>query len=283
MSQNLQSLKKRIKTAQNISQIARAMEMIAASKIKKAQAAAQNNKPYSDKITEVLDRMLSSSRAEDIEHPYMAKNVNTQNRLLIAFSPDRGLAGSIVTNLCRKLLEFGSGNLTVVTVGNKIERFASRMGYEIPASFPFGGKFPHYTSVYPLMNIIQRSYLGKQVSEVHLLYTEFRSFFSQSPVAVKVLPIEPPKQAAENQVLPYKFEPGLQYILNELIPYYLEIKLFNALIQAYTSEQAARMIAMGNAKENALDIGESLTLTYNKTRQERITNEILDLANAKIS
>lgn len=284
MAQNLQSLKKRIKTAQNISQIARAMEMIAASKIKKAQAAALNSKPYSDKITEVLGRMLSAARPEDTEHPFMIKNEGVTRDLVVAFSPDKGLAGSLVTNLSKKMLAFEPSKHTAITVGRKIEKFASKVDYDVHASFPFGTKFPAFAAVYPLMKLIGELYLQKKVAQVHVVYTEFRTMFSLGPSTFKLLPVEPQAHAeGAPHELPYKFEPDTKYILNELIPYYLEIKLYNALIQSYTSEQAARMVAMGSAKDNALDITDSLTLVYNKTRQERITNEILDISNAKLS
>jgi F-type H+-transporting ATPase subunit gamma len=283
MAQNLQSLKKRIKTAQNISQIARAMEMIAASKIKKAQKAVANNRPYSDKITEILNRMISCAGPDAIEHTFMELNPGVDRKLVIALSSDRGLAGSLPSNLCRKLLDFEPSKTDVVAVGKKVERFAAKSGYNLIASFPFGTVFPEYSIIFPLTGILTGHYKKKLVSEVHILFTEFRSVFSLAPTAFKLLPVVPPLCEDDGKALPYKFEPGQEYILRELIPYYVEIKLYNAIVQAYTSEQAARMVSMGGAKENALDIMQFLTLSYNKTRQERITNEILDLANGRMS
>jgi len=282
MAQNLQSLKKRIKTAQNISQIARAMEMIAASKIKKAQKTVLNNKPYAEKITEILNKMLESAGGDDFEHPYMKTNEGAARKLVIAISPDKGLAGALNSNLYKKLLEFKADATDVVAIGKKIERFAVRMGYKIIATFPFGTRFPEYSVIYPLTDIIKQHYIGKNAAEVHVLFTEFKSIFSLAPSSAKLLPIQYPLIEGESKEFPYKFEPGPDFILRELIPYYVEVKLYNAIVQAYTSEQAARMVAMGGAKDNALEIMNFITLTYNKIRQERITNEILDLANGRI-
>lgn len=283
MAQNLQSLKKRIKTAQNISQIARAMEMIAASKIKKAQKAVAANRPYADKITEILDRMISCAGPEPVDHPFMRVNAGVDRKLVIALSSDRGLAGSLPTNLFKKLVEYDPAKTDVVTVGKKIERFAAKNGYNLIASFPFGTLFPEYGIVFPLMGIITGHYKEKKSSGVDILFTEFRSVFSLSPSIFRLLPVVAPLCDSKGKELPYKFEPGPEYILRELIPYYVETRLYNAIVQAYTSEQAARMVSMGSAKDNALDIMNDLTLSYNKTRQERITNEILDLANGRIS
>jgi F-type H+-transporting ATPase subunit gamma len=261
------------------------MEMIAASKIKKAQKAVQNNKPYAEKITEILNRMLKSAGRDDrddIEHPYMQTNEASTRKLVIAVSPDKGLAGALNSNLYKKLLEFSPDVTDVVVIGKKIERFASRMGYKLIASFPFGTRFPEYSVIYPLTGIIKKHYIGKNAAEVHVIFTEFKSIFSFSPASVKLLPIKYPLIEGDRREFPYKFEPGADFILRELIPYYVEVKLYNAIVQAYTSEQAARMVAMGGAKDNALDIMDFITLTYNKIRQERITNEILDLANGRI-
>ena len=134
--------------------------------------------------------------------------------------------------------------------------------------------------MYDLLEIIEDEFKGKKVNEVSLLYTQFNSVFSQSPTVKKILPIKKPE--IESEEMPYIFEPKVNELLMELLPFYLEVSLFTSILEAYTSEQAARMIAMQNAKNNALDIADALALEYNKSRQERITNEILDIANNSV-
>ncbi|MCL4386939.1 ATP synthase F1 subunit gamma [Patescibacteria group bacterium] len=287
MAENLQFLKRRIKTASNIAQIAKAMEMISASKIKKAQDAVQNNRPYSEKITEVLEKALSSLDLEKFNHPYLKNNSSDKQsfspnkKLLIVMSPDKGLAGALPTNLIKKLLVLDSKDTYLITIGKKVEKIADRLNAQLVASFPLGTSLPNYSMVYPLIDLINQHYLENKVSEINILYTEFKSIFSQVPEVIRLLPFEINKEKTENKETQYTFEPGAKAILEELLPYYLEVKLYNYLIQAYTSEQAARMVAMQNAKNNALDIAEYLTLSYNKARQSIITNELLDLANVQ--
>jgi F-type H+-transporting ATPase subunit gamma len=167
-------------------------------------------------------------------------------------------------------------------MGKKAEKFAARRGYDLAAAFKMGSVFPSYGAVYPLLDLIAKNYAAGTVSSVDVLFTEFKSKISQTPVTRRLLPVEVPKDAAREEV-PYIFEPGAQAILNELLPYYVETELYDFIIQAYTSEQAARMVAMKNAKDNAIEITDFLTNSYNRSRQERITGEILDLANGQIA
>lgn len=281
MAQNLQLLKRRIKTSNNISQIAKAMEMISASKIKRAQVAAANNKPYAKRITEMTQSIISEIGKDKVQHPYLTQR-NGKRNLYIALSPDKGLCGSLNTNLYKKLLEITDKNAQVVTIGKKIGAFAAKINFELVASYPMSSSLPDYSFVYQLKKIIQDGIDNNSINKVFILYPDFQSLFTQIPVIEQLLPLEIEETPIEKTTLDHSlFEPTADKLLNELLPYYLEIKLFNALLQNFTSEQAARMMAMQNAKNNARDIAQYLTLVYNKSRQERITNEILDLANSK--
>lgn len=289
MAQNLQLLKRRIKTAKNISQIAKAMEMIAASKIKRAQTAVENNKPYSNKITQLTTKLIKTLEAapgkKKFTHPFISNNSTTGRTLLIALSPDKGLCGSLNTNLYKKIMEVNNSNIDVVTIGNKISRFAARLDVNLIASFPMGTSLPNYSKVRDLIRFINEYYISGNVSQVDIMYTEFRSFFSQTPVIQTLLPLNQLKLEEEEtstDSLPYLFEPKAEKILEALLPNYIEVKLYSALIEAYTSQQAAQMMAMQNAKNNARDLAEAFTLAYNKSRQERITNEILDITNTVV-
>ncbi|PIT89410.1 MAG: ATP synthase F1 subunit gamma [Candidatus Levybacteria bacterium CG10_big_fil_rev_8_21_14_0_10_36_7] len=275
MAENLKVLKGRIKTAKNIAQIAKAMEMISASKIKKAQTSVINNKPYKNGIVNLTDNILSHNEAKKYSHPYLFENESDKS-LLIILSPDKGLCGSLNTNLNKKILELDNKNTKIVVLGKKASQFCKRGNSEVIAEFPFGTTLPEYSQIYKIAEIINAQFLSKSVSNVKLLYSQFSSIFLQEPLLVDLLPIK--SQATEVNI-PYIFEPKIESLLSDLLPYYLEVLLYTAMIEAYTSEQAARMVAMQNAKNSALDIADFVTLTYNKSRQERITSELLTLSN----
>ncbi len=275
MAENLQLLKRRMKTAGNIAQIAKAMEMISASKIKKAQTAVANNKPYAQRITNLTINILNNADLNKFTHPFIMKN-GSEKKLLLIISPDKGLCGSLNTNLFKKILTLDDKNLKIIALGRKAGRFCLRLEGELIANFNMGTILPPYSVVYQIIEIVNREYLSGNVSSFQILFSEFKSVFSQEPVVKDALPIE---IKHEEVALPYLFEPKFQDILADLLPYYLEVILYNSLVEAFTSEQAARMMAMQNAKNNALDIADYLTLSYNKSRQERITNELLTLSN----
>lgn len=278
MAENLQLLKRRIKTAKNIAQIAKAMEMISASKIKKAQDAVTNNKPYSERIRELTERIALNVDFKKFSHPYLRLN-SSDKKLLIVLSPDKGLCGSLNTNIYKRLLEVDTKNTSVITIGRRASLFLSKIGIEPLESLDAGSTLPSYSRVYYLVDLIHREYMQEKVSYVEILYPEFLSVFSQETTVKQLLPLSIPE--TDEGKLPYIFEPVAKELLSELLPYYLETSIYSVLLEAYTSEQAARMIAMQNAKNNAFDIADSLTLSYNKSRQEKITNEILDLNNAQ--
>ncbi len=274
MAANLQLLKRRIKTASNIAQIAKAMEMISASKIKRAQVAVENNKPYRDRIGELAKRLVNYVNIEKYNHPFLKTN-DSPKSLLIVISADKGLCGSLNTNLFKLLLEQDDKNQKVIVLGKKGQQFSQKLASEVVAEFNMGTTLPDYAKVFQLIEIIDREYTSGAVGSVKIMYNQFNSIFSQEPVVNQILPIEIAHQEDE---LPYIFEPQVETIIDDLLPYYLEVLLYSSLIESFTSEQAARMVAMQNAKNNALDIADYLTLSYNKSRQERITNELLALS-----
>lgn len=280
MAQNLQLLKRRIKTAKNVSQIAKAMEMMSASKIKRAQKTVENNKPYVKKIEEITSSLIAQADKKDFHHPYVDGNAS-EKKLLIAISPDKGLCGSLNTNLFKKLISVDTKNVKIVTIGKKVEKFAAKMGFAFVAAFPMGNTLPRFTNVYEMVKLIESFYNEGQVGSVEILFSEFKSFFQQVPVIKKLLPIDTDTFSENNDNF-HLFEPGVHALLETLLPQYIEMSIYSALLEAYTSEQVARMIAMQNAKTNANDIAAYLNLVYNKTRQEKITGEILDLTNSQL-
>jgi F-type H+-transporting ATPase subunit gamma len=287
---NTIALLRRIRTAQNVSKTTRAMQMIAASKLKKAQEAALASRPYVDKLS-VVTRDITN-RVEKASLPaYMKETDKTGKSLVIIVAPDKGLCGGLVTNLAKEVLRRNSKNDIYVTIGKKIESTVVYVGKDLVASFPFGNTLPKFDIVYPLTKMIDEHFLGGKVDRVELLSTHFVNVFSQKPQWTKLLPILPQDGIAEETVEPGKtkptkksesdsfalFEPDIETILPDLLKRYMEMIVYQEVLESYLSEQAARMLSMQNATNNAKDIIEDLKLEYNKTRQAKITSELLDI------
>lgn len=275
---SLLALKRRIKTAQNVSKTTKAMQMIAASKLKRAQESALSARPYVEKLTSISNSMSKRIDPDNL-NDYMKTLTNKNEKLVIIIAPDKGLCGGLVTNLAREVFNFAkeNKNITYVTVGKKAHGVANLIGGQTAASFDFGTTLPSYDAVYPIMAIIDDYFLNKKVSEVYIANSNFISVFSQAPSMKKLLPasFEEVKEEKDSETV---FEPSAQELLPGLVRHYLEMSVYQAFLESYLSEQSARMLAMQNATNNAKDIIEELKLLYNKTRQEKITNEILDIS-----
>ncbi len=274
---NLLLIKRRIKTAQNVSKTTKAMQMIAASKLKRAQNAALSARPYVEKLTQI-SQSISAKVDMDAKNDYMKKLTMSDEKLIIVISPDKGLCGGLNTNLARQLLSFTKENkkLNYITIGKKASGIARSFGGNILASFDIGTTLPSYDLVYPVMALIDEHYLGKRVSSVYVLNSNFNSVFSQNPIIKRILPVE--FESTDIKQKETLFEPNAQTMLPGLIRHYLEMSIYHSFLESYLSEQAARMIAMQNATDNAKEIIEELLLLYNKKRQEKITSEILDIS-----
>lgn len=285
---NLLSLKRRIKAAGNVSKTTRAMQMIAASKLKKAQNTTIGGRPYIDKLSSVTQN-ISQKLEDKFVHEYMKKSEATNDTdLIILLAPDKGLCGGLITNLIREMISFNSRNKEAIyiTVGKKIEATVISLQKEIIASFNFGTALPSFDIVLPIVKIIDEYFLGKKVKSVKAISTGFLSVFSHKPKITNILPIEFPIEENSKKTDYSKFslfEPNPQKILPFLIKHYLEMTIYQLLLESYASEQGARMVAMQNATDNALEIAQILRLEYNKGRQEKITNEILDIGSARFS
>lgn len=274
---NLLVLKRRIKTAQNVSKTTRAMQMISASKLKKAQEAALSARPYVTKLTEI-STTISQRVDSDNLIDYMKPLSNTNDKLMIVVSPDKGLCGGLNTNLTREALAFYKENKSTsfVAIGKKANGIASLIGGNNIASFDIGTTLPSYELVYPVMKIVDDHYLGKKVSEIYILNTNFTNLFTQKPSIKKLLPATFESEETSNTET--LFEPSASELLPGLVRHYLELSVYQGMLENYLSEQAARMLAMQNATDNAKEIINELKLMYNKGRQEKITNELLDIS-----
>lgn len=277
---NLLSLQRRIRAAGNVSKTTRAMQMIAVSKLKKAQDATVAGRPYVEKLLSISQNVLGKL-SDGYAHAYMKKQENNKS-LVIIFSPDKGLCGGLVTNLVREIINFDAQNKNAVylTVGRKTEATIVNLQKELVASFKFGTTLPAFDMVLPIVKIIDEYFLGKKVGSVKIISTNFLSVFSQKPKITAILPIEFPKLEFPPFTL---FEPAPDKLLPPLLRHFLEMTVYQHLLESYASEQGARMVAMQNATDNALEIAEDLQLAYNKGRQEKITNEILDIGGAALA
>lgn len=280
-------LRRRIKTAQNVSKTTKAMQMIAASKLKRAQDATLASRPYVLRLANIGRTLSERIDPISIQHPFLKPNRQTNKKLLVVFAPDKGLCGPLVTNLVKEIIVRAKGEFSIVTVGKKIEGPGRRLSKEIIAAFPFGTTLPTLETIYPITQIIEEQYLSRKIESVHLLYTHFTSIFSQKPVFKTILPLtisqaEDTKDVREVKRVPSYtlFEPSTGEILEPLLKHYLEMSLYQYLLESFVSEQASRMIAMQNATDNAREIVAELTLSYNKARQAKITSEILDISSS---
>lgn len=279
-------LQRRIRTAQNVSKTTKAMQMIAASKLKKAQDAAISSRPYVEKLSAVTRNL--TTKLQDASRPkYMDDSVKNGKTLLIVISPDKGLCGGLVTNLLREVLKRNAKEDSYLTVGKKVENSVAHLGNDLVAAFPFGNTLPSFEVVYPIIKIVDEYFLSGKVEKVQLLSTHFDNLFTQKPHLTTLLPIKAHEETIKEQEASANqfqlFEPDLEEILPDLLNRYLEMVVYQEVIESYLSEQAARMLSMQNATNNAKDIIEDLRLEYNKSRQAKITSELLDITGATAS
>lgn len=278
-------IKRRIRSAKNIAQITKAMQMVAASKMKKAQSRALESKPYTDKIynavaffARVTDRSL---------HKLLSQANVTDKKLIILISTNKGLCGSMNTNLFRKILtDFPQKkNYDFITIGAKGARFVAKNGYTLLADF--SEKQPFTGSVPPVINLVVEKYLAGFYQEVFLCYSDFINALNIKPEYKKILPISelPMTQVQESEEIlsSYIFEPSTQELLDSLLPHFLETQVRSAIVQAEASEHSSRMLAMKSATDNANSLSDELTMIYNRLRQEQITYEIADITRAQLS
>lgn len=278
-------IKKRIKSAANISQITKAMEMVAASKMKKAQNLALSGKPYAQKIYQAVFEL--AKRCDPALHPLLRRDHLSQKTLIILLSSHKGMCGGLNTNLFRQILGWYSAkpNLDFIAVGKKGENFIVRSKWNLMASFS-SGKSP-LEHVSAMISLVVNEFINGKYKEVVVVYNNFISALKQEPLKKQLLPLgislEEKPDWEEAHFAEFLIEPSYDKLLEALLPHYLENQLREALIEAEASEHSARMLAMKNATDNASDLMKELTLEFNKARQEKITYEIADMVTARMA
>jgi F-type H+-transporting ATPase subunit gamma len=271
-------IRRRIQSSKNIKQITRAMQFVAASKLKRAQEATLASRPYAEKVDEVLADLAIVLGGED--HPLLVRREGGK-RLIVLITTDRGLAGALNTNTIRfaaqQLTETG-GDFTVVTVGRKGRDAMRRSRVPIDAHFEGFGDKPTFGDVLPLARLITEDYVKGTYSRVDIVYSHFVSTLTQRATLDELLPISPSEDTEGIPGNQFIFEPSPSAVLEQLVPRYVATRLFQAVLEAKASEESSRMVAMKNATENAEELIEDLTLAYNKVRQSNITREMIEIA-----
>jgi F-type H+-transporting ATPase subunit gamma len=262
-------LRARIRSVSNTSKVTGAMQLIAASKMRKAQDQVMQGKKYSQTLYKLLMN-LSSSVDEEKENIPLLENRVIKNKLMILITPERGLAGALVGNINKKALEViksSNEKYTILSVGKKGYRFLNSRGHDIVEQLIIPDR-PELSDTIKISEIAIKGFLDKKWDQVDLLYSEFFNTTSQVPKSQVILPILTPD---------YIYEPSAYDVLKDITPKYVRAQIFQSILESFASEHSARMVAMQNATDNANELIGDLTLDLNKARQETITAELLDL------
>jgi F-type H+-transporting ATPase subunit gamma len=277
----------RIRSVKNISQVTRALEAVSAAKVRKAIQALSATRSYANKAWQVMTHITGQPRGVSL-HPLLTERPGPKNALVIVMTADRGLAGAYNTNVIRFVLHrFDKYHLPVryITVGRKGRDLMVRLGKPLLADFSNLPATPKFTSVSAIGRLVVDEFSNGDVDEVHLVYTDFVNMARQSPTVKKLLPLEVADREGlvgeieqhTGPVAAYEFEPDQREILDEMIPRFTALQIYQAMLESQASEHAARMIAMRNATDNARELVGALEIAYNKVRQQAITNDILDI------
>ncbi|MCY3798480.1 MAG: ATP synthase F1 subunit gamma [Chloroflexi bacterium] len=288
----LREVKNRIRSVRNIAQITRALEAVSASRVRRAQARVLASRIYAEKAWEILVNVQAASKNLPL-HPLLTEREEINRVMVVVITSDRGLAGAYNTNILRVAQRFESRlgkPVDYVTVGRKGRDSLARLGANIVASFTDMSAEPKVSDITPIARIAMDAYLEGQADEVLIAYTDFINMLAQRPAVLGWLPLTThtiAEQVAAEYVKDvaavtdgtqnYEYEPSATAVVDEIVPRFTELQLYQALLEAQASEHAARMAAMKNATDNATQLTADLTLQYNKARQAEITAEILDI------
>jgi len=255
------------------------MEMIAASKKKRSQERGLAGRPYADKIQQVIADLAALTEPGREPHPLLQRRP-VNKVALVHITPDRGLCGGLISNVNRAIAGYileQKSPVTVIAVGRKGLDFLRRSEREVVAEFTNLGDRPSLMDTLPISQIVIEDYSQGVFDLVCLVYVQFVSTMVQRPCVQQLLPVEP-SSIPSAQNVDYIYEPGHDEVLGNLLPRFVEMQVYHAILESIASEQSARMVAMKNATDNASELIDGLTLLYNKARQEAITTELLDIA-----
>jgi F-type H+-transporting ATPase subunit gamma len=278
---NTREIRRRIRSVGNMQQITRAMEMVSAAKMRKAQQRVTASRPYSDQLRQIMSDLATQQPDPEqlAQFPLLQKRP-VQNVLLIVATPDRGLTGALNTNILRRasryILEEAGAAVHVIAAGKKARDYLVRTRQNVVAEFIGLGENLTLDEVRPIADIAIDDFVEGRVDAVFVVYSRFVNTLIQRPELMQILPVEPPP--AHEGYSDYIFEPSPEEVLNNLLPRYVEVQLYQAILEGLASEHSARMVAMRSASDNAKEIQQELTLSYNKARQAQITREVSEIA-----
>jgi F-type H+-transporting ATPase subunit gamma len=284
-------IRRRIKSVKNTAQITKAMQMVAASKMRKAQQAALAGRPYASMMNQVLGNV--TFHAGDFTHPLMEQR-EERKRCVIVVSTDKGLCGALNSNLMREAAKFEKETTVYLTAGRKAAQFVARTKRKLVAEFTYKDA-PLFSEARAISRFARQMFLKGEVDRVDILFTNFISTLTQKPELRPFLPvgeIKPvsvgiPREAQEEKLMhgatEFLFEPNIEEVLGALLPHSLNFQVYQILLEAKASEHSARMVAMKNATDNAMQLIKDLTLEYNKMRQTNITKELLEISSAAMA
>jgi F-type H+-transporting ATPase subunit gamma len=263
----------------SIAKVTKAMELVAASKMRRSQVRALAARPYADKLREILGDLAKQSGDEEQKHPFLVERPVERN-LILFLGPNRGLAGGLPGNMARRAASFAleqEAPVSFVTVGKKARDFVVRASQPLVADFSLPD-YPEMLDTLPINRIVTDEYLNGNVDRVFLLWPRFVNTAVQTPTVRQLLPIEPEELTdITEEDVDYIYEPSAEGVFGELLPRYIEMTIYAAILENEASELSARMVAMRNATDAANEMIDTLTLIYNKARQEQITKELLDI------
>ena len=275
---NIRTIRRRIRSVQNTAKITKAMQMIAASKMRRAQQLTLAGRPYAEKMRDVLADLAAQPVEAEQVHPLLQQR-EVQRIQVIHITPDRGLCGGLNSNLNRTTGRFlleRAIPISVVAVGRKGRDFMVRYGRDVRAVFIDLGDRPTVEDIGPIAHLAMEDYSSGYADQVMVTYTQFVSTAVQRPVMQQLLPVQP-AALEPAQTVGYIYEPRSMVVLDALLLRFVEMQIYHAMLESIASEHSARMVAMRNATDNAFEMIDSLTLMLNKARQESITKELLDI------
>jgi len=277
---SVRQIRRRVRSVTSIAKVTKAMELVAGSKMRRSQSRALAARPYAERMVEVLGDLARQRGDEEETHPFLTVRP-ARNALILFLAANRGLAGGLPSNMNRRAAAFAleqESPVTFVTVGRKGRDFVVRAGQPLLADFTMPD-YPSLLDTLPVSGIVMDEYNAQRVDRVFLLYPRFINTAMQLPSVRQLLPIEPQEieGGAKPREIDYIYEPSAQEVFAQLLPRYIEMTVYQAILEAEASELSARMVAMRNATDAAEEMIGTLTLIYNKARQEQITKELLDI------
>ena len=276
-------IRRRIRSVKNTGKITKAMEMVSASKMRRAQRNTEATQPYAQRMRDVMGELGSRAGGGGISHPLLTQRPNIQKLALVMITPDRGLCGGLVSNLNRMASRFileqrqAGRSVEVLTLGKKGRDFASRTRLPLVAEVTGLGDSPKLVDILPIGTNVINGFSEGRFDEVQVIYTSFVNSLVQRVQMRRLLPLEQIESSSGSR-LDYTYEPDREALLNTLLPRFVEVQLYAMILESIASEHSARMVAMRNATDNAKDLVRDLTLSMNKARQASITKELAEIS-----